>query len=297
MTGVLMKKTMIIRNIYPFIFLLLLISACAKQDFQFSEDVLKVAEGLNFPEGPVFVGNDLLFSNCYGMWIGRWSEDGRLDTFADLSDKDFKPNGLFWTPPEYVWVCEFNQGHILKLDGSGTILRILDHDGKRFSRPNDMTFHNGLIYFTDPKSYSKTVWDGCIYMLNPETEEIHLLTGGLAFPNGIAIGPGGKKLYVCESALNRITVLPLENPEEREVLIKLPGGDPDGIEFYDEKTLLVAHFGGGKMYSIDIETKTVTDSLELPGKRVTNCVVSPDKKYLYITETETNALYRLPLNP
>jgi sugar lactone lactonase YvrE len=295
--GVLMEKMMIIHKIYLLFFLPLLITACSKQDFQFSEDVVKVAEGLNFPEGPVFAGDDLLFSNCYGMWIGRWSKDGRLDTFADLSDKNFKPNGLCWTPPGYLWVCEFNQGRILKLDASGTILKVLDYNGERFSRPNDMTLHNGLIYFTDPKSYSKTVWDGRIYFLNPETEEIQLLTGGLAFPNGIAVGPGGKKLYVCESALNRITVLPLDNPEEREVLIELPDGDPDGIEFYDENTLLVAHFGGGKIYCIDIETKTVTDSLKLPGKQVTNCVISPDKKYLYITEAVTNALYRLTLTP
>ncbi|MGC9512931.1 MAG: SMP-30/gluconolactonase/LRE family protein [Fidelibacterota bacterium] len=288
---------MIIRKIYLLFFLLLLITACSEEDFQFSENLEKVADGLNFPEGPVFAGDDLLFSNCYGMWIGRWSIDGRLDTFADLSGNDFKPNGLCWVPSGDVWVCEFNQGRILKLDTSGTILRVLDYNGERFSRPNDMTLHNGLIYFTDPKSYSKTVWDGRIYVLNPETEEIQLLTGGLAFPNGIAIGPQGKKLYVCESALNRITILPMDNPEEREVLIELPGGDPDGMEFYDEKTLLVAHFGGGKMYSIDIDTKTVTDSLELPGKRVTNCTISPDKKFLYITETVTNALYRLPLNP
>ncbi|MCD6234193.1 MAG: SMP-30/gluconolactonase/LRE family protein [Candidatus Marinimicrobia bacterium] len=286
-----------IRKFYPVLFLLLLLSACSKQDFQFSEDLVKITEGLDFPEGPVFAGDDLLFSNCYGMWIGRWTAEGRLDTFADLSGKDFKPNGLCWTSPGYLWVCEFNQGRILKFDASGKVLKVLNNDGESFSRPNDMTLYNGLIYFTDPKSYSKTVWDGCIYMLNPETEEIKLLTGGLAFPNGIAVGPEGENLYVCESALNRITVLSLKNPEEREVLVKLPGGDPDGIEFYDDKTLLVAHFGNGKMYSIDIVTKTVTDSLELPGKRVTNCVISPDKKSLYITETVTNALYKLSIKP
>lgn len=273
-----------------------LVGACTSQDLQFEGSVEKVTDGLDFPEGPVFAGYDLLFSNCYGMWIGRFSEEGRLDTFADLSGMDFKPNGLYWSEKNFLWACEYNMGRILKLNASGEVVSILDNHGERFSRPNDMTYYNGLIYFTDPKSYSGEILDGCIYTLDPETEEIRLLTGGLAFPNGIAVDSEGENLYVCESALNRISVLSLKNPEARHVLINLPGGDPDGIEFYDDNTLLAAHFGGGKVYSINVSEKAVTDSIELPGKRVTNCVISHDKQTLYISEATTNAIYKIKIN-
>lgn len=275
--------------------LMIVLWACGRNELSFKGTAEKVADGLNFPEGPVFAGNDLLFSNCYGMWIGRLTAEGRLDTFADLSGMDFKPNGLYWSDEEILWACEYNQGRILKFNASGEIVSILDNNGERFSRPNDITFYNGLIYFTDPKSYAQDVFDGRIYTLNPETEELRLFADRLAFPNGIAVSPDGRNVLVCESALNRIISLSIADPEKREVLVTLPGGDPDGIEFYDDKTLAAAHFGGGKIYIVNVHEKTLTDSLEFPGKRVTNCVFSPGRQYLYITEAETNSIYKIAL--
>jgi gluconolactonase len=287
-------KTMI-RKISLLVIAICMVSACGESKFIFTGSVEKVIDGLDFPEGPVYAGNDLLFSNCYGMWIGRLTEDGRLDTFSNLSGNELKPNGLYWSADEYLWACEYHKGRILKLNNKGELVKIFDNNGERFSRPNDITFYQGVIYFTDPKSYSKEIKDGRIYTLNPVTEEIRLFADGLAFPNGIAISPDGEKVLVCESAMNRIIVLSMQDPNEREVLINLPGGDPDGIEFFDNQTLFVAHFGSGKLYAVDYHEKVVTDSLELPGKRVTNCVISPNGKYLFITEAESNSLYQTSL--
>jgi len=220
-------KTMI-RKISLLVIAICMVSACGESKFIFTGSVEKVIDGLDFPEGPVYAGNDLLFSNCYGMWIGRLTEDGRLDTFSNLSGNELKPNGLYWSADEYLWACEYHKGRILKLNNKGELVKIFDNNGERFSRPNDITFYQGVIYFTDPKSYSKEIKDGRIYTLNPVTEEIRLFADGLAFPNGIAISPDGEKVLVCESAMNRIIVLSMQDPNEREVLINLPGGDPDG---------------------------------------------------------------------
>ncbi|MDD5581920.1 MAG: SMP-30/gluconolactonase/LRE family protein [Candidatus Marinimicrobia bacterium] len=276
--------------------ILFLFSACQQNEKIFEGDPEFVVGNLAFPEGPVFMGNDLYFSNSYGGWIGRFTEKGTLDTFVDLSPYNFKPNGLYASKNQELWVCEYQQGLILTVNNQGEVTAILDYQGTQFSRPNDITYHKGLIYFTDPKTYATNVRDGCIYILDPETKKIRLFATDLAFPNGIAGDPKGEKIYVCESALNRISTLSIKNPEERSVFINLPGGDPDGIEFLDDQTLFVAHFGGGKIYAINVSQKTLIDSVEFPGKRVSNCAVSPDKKYLYVTETETHAIYRVPLH-
>lgn len=283
-------------NKYTILLLVILFFSCGGTDTQFIPPLMVETEGLSFPEGPVFAGDELLFSNCYGMWIGRLYENGRLDTFADLSALDLKPNGLYWSDKHELWVCEYNQGRILKLNNRGEILKILDNNGQRFSRPNDITFYQGLIYFTDPKSYSKDVRDGKIYILDPVKEEIRLFAANLAFPNGLAVSPDGKKLIVCESADNRVVSLSMDNPEIREVIVTLPGADPDGIEFNSQGILFIAHFGGGKVYTADIEKKTLLDSLDLPGKRVTNLVFNHDESKLYITEAELNKIYSIRLN-
>jgi len=282
-------------NKYFGLILVILFFSCCRPVVQFIPPLTLEAEGLDFPEGPVFAGNELLFSNCYGMWIGRLYEDGRLDTFADLSALEFKPNGLYWTENNELWACEYNQGRILKLNGRGEVLKVLDNQGEKFSRPNDMTFHKGLIYFTDPKSYSKETADGKIYLFDPDLEKIQLFADNLAFPNGISVSPDGKKVIVCESARNRVISLSMSDPEEREVIVRLPGGDPDGIEFNSKGILFIAHFGGGKVYTADIKNKTLLDSLEIPGKRVTNLVFNHDESKLYITEAEHNKIYSIRL--
>lgn len=282
-------------NNFTVVLLFILLSSCRSPDVQFIPPLILEAEGLSFPEGPVFAGDKLLFSNCYGMWIGRLYENGRLDTFANLSAMDFKPNGLYWSENDELWACEYNKGRILKLNNRGEVIKIFDNHGERFSRPNDMTFHKGLIYFTDPKSYSKDVLDGKIYILDPAKEEIKLFADNLAFPNGLSVSPDGQELIVCESAKNRVISLSMTDPDDREIIVNLPGGDPDGIEFNSKGILFVAHFGGGKVYTADIEKKALLDSLELPGKRVTNIVFNHDESKLFITEAEQNKIYSIGL--
>ncbi len=269
--------------------------SCKGPTTRFIPPLILEADGLSFPEGPVFAGKELLFSNCYGMWIGRLYENGRLDTFADLSSMNFKPNGLYWSDNHELWACEYNQGRIIRFNDRGEVIQVLDNNGQRFSRPNDITFHKGLIYFTDPKSYSKEVRDGKIYVLDPMTNEINLFADNLAFPNGLSVTPDGTRLIVCESAENRVVALSLQNPDIREIIVTLPGGDPDGIEFDSKGILYIAHFGGGKVYTADIEKKTLLDSLELPGIRVTNLVFNHDESELFITEAEQNKIFSIRL--
>ena len=52
------------------------------QSIDAKEKWIKVADGLDFPEGPAYDGKSSIFlSNCYGGWIAKYS-GGVIDTFV-----------------------------------------------------------------------------------------------------------------------------------------------------------------------------------------------------------------------
>jgi len=81
----------------------------------------------------------------------------------------------------------------------------------------------------------------------------HLVAEGLAFPNGIALRPGGRTLLVGESNRNRILAYDLVSPGKagrRRVFADLPtkegeqiANEPDGICLDRAGNLYVAHYG------------------------------------------------------
>lgn len=262
-----------------------------------------VFDGLDFPEGPAWDNSGNLFlSNCYGSWIARYNGNN-VDTF--LFKNHNKPsinqtNGLV-VVDNYIYACDYGHGAILKISMQGEIEFIVDgYNGERFNRPNDIVgYGKNDILFTDPKSYGKDNLDGRVFKLNLETSGLKLIADNLAFPNGINISPVDNKIYVCESAKERIIRFDMNEEGmlvNKEVFIELPGGDPDGIEFDDKGNLYAAHFGGSAVYIISPDGNIVK-KLVTPGKKPTNLEFGDsDKKTLYLTEVETNAVYKMKMN-
>ena len=115
----------------------------------------KVAENLNFPEGPAWDGKSTLYvSNCNGDWITK-VENENFSVFLKASNSPFtfeKTNGLTVYKDGSIFACDFGRGAILKINPEGkTEIYALGYNGNRFSRPNDLAFDkNGNLYFTDP---------------------------------------------------------------------------------------------------------------------------------------------------
>ena len=264
----------------------------------------KVADGLNFPEGPAYDGKSSIYlSNCYGGWIAKYT-DGVTDTFVSKSNDSLlleKTNGSTFGSDGFLYVCEYGKGKILKINKDAKIeVYAAGYKNEKFNRPNDLTFDmNGNLFFTDPKSYDKNILDGRIFLVDTKTKEVILLEDSLAFPNGINISPLDHKLYVCESVFNRILRYDITNNNRlsnKEVFAVVPGGDPDGIEFDINGNLYVAHFGGKAVYIFSPEGKLL-QKIETPGSKPTNLEFGDsDYKTLYLTEVETNALYTIRTN-
>ncbi|MBC7187557.1 MAG: SMP-30/gluconolactonase/LRE family protein [Calditrichaeota bacterium] len=256
----------------------------------------RVGSGFDFPEGPVWDGKGSLYvANCYGGWIARIAE-GRVDTFALLPPPG-RPNGLAMGPGRRLYACDFGRRLLLAIRSSGemAVLSAGPHEAP-LNRPNDLAVDSsGRVYVTDPKTYGVEAVDGRIICVDVARDTSWVAASGLAFPNGIAFSPLDGKLYVSESARQRVVRFAVAGDgtlSDREVFAELPGGDPDGLAFDVQGNLYVAHFGGGAVIVISPRGR-LSARVATPGRKPSNLAFGGEgMRYLFLTETETNGVYR-----
>jgi gluconolactonase len=284
-----------------FLIFIFITTSCRPTDIHFTNWEL-VVDNQNFPEGITYDHKGNLYSsNCYGGWITKITNNS-IDTFLTASDSTFgKTNGLFALKDGSVIATDFENGSILKFSSTGNVdIIVTGYDGAPFNRPNDLILdNNGNFYFTDPNSYGKDKLDGRVFYYNFSDSTIKLVQSDLAFPNGIGISPIDGRLYVGESAQTRILSFKIAEDgilEDKKVFVDLPGGDPDGFNFDIEGNLYVAHFGSGHLYTISPKGEIIS-KIKTPGKKPTNVeFAGKDRKTLYLTEAETNSIYKIGVN-
>ena len=287
------------RKITTALLIILAFQICLPQN-ESKNEFTKIADGLHFPEGPAWDGKEYLYvSSCHGGYITRISTNEIIRLIDSTSNSNIKQtNGLTIYKDGNIFACDYGLGAILKISPEGKSEIFIDvYEGKKFNRPNDLAFDDkGNLYFTDPKSYGKDKMDGRIFKANINSKEVTLLADSLAFPNGIAFSPDGKKLFVCESAQNRILTFKVNasgSLSDKIVFAELPGGDPDGLAFDIEGNLYVAHFGGGATYVLSPDGK-MREMIAAPGKKPSNVEFGgEDMNTLFITEDETNSVYSM----
>lgn len=283
-----------------FIFLLMIIfNISCNQNLVSDAGWELVGSGFNFPEGPAWDMKETLYvSNCYGDWMAK-VQHGRIDTFVTASDTTFqKTNGLYVGKQGDLFACDFGQGSIVQISPTGKFSTLMSgYKGELFNRPNDLVLdQDGNIFFTDPKSYGVDKEDGRVFYYDVASGNLTLAADSLAFPNGIGISPVDGHLYVCESAKNRIIRFERSEPgilKNKHEFIRLPGGDPDGIDFDMKGNMYVAHFGTGTVFIISPKGE-ILKTIKTPGMKPTNLEFGgTGLKTLYLTEVETNSLYKI----
>lgn len=169
-------------------------------------------------EGPVWVADQkaVLFSDIPRNMIWKWS-NGKLEEFLKPSGytgkakfEGYEPgcNGLALDKKGNLILCQHGDRRVAQLEKDGSFKTLADkYDGKRFNSPNDLTIKsNGDIYFTDPPyGLPKQMDDPAkeldfqgVYRLDTHGK-VTLLTKEMTRPNGIALSPDEKHLYVANS--------------------------------------------------------------------------------------------------
>jgi gluconolactonase len=179
-----------------------------------------LAGGFKWTEGAVWdkKNNSLLFSDIPNNRVVRWSAKDGIKDFLKPSGytgkaefKGIEPgsNGLAFDKDGTLILCQHGDRRVARLakDGKSFETIVDKYMGKRFNSPNDLVFaKNGDMYFTDPpyglpgqmKDPAKELDFQGVYKLSAKGE-LTLLTKEMSRPNGIALSPDEKTLYVANS--------------------------------------------------------------------------------------------------
>lgn len=174
----------------------------------------KLAEGFQWSEGPVWKDGALYFSDVPQNKLYRWQPgDKAAKVFLEPSGgmeakSDYVvpgSNGLTLDAKGNLIICQQGPRRVARLEKDGRQTSLTNgYEGKRFSSPNDVIYaRNGDFYFTDPPygleglndSPLKEMKVNGVYRVKPSGETT-LVVKDLTFPNGLALSPDEKILYV-----------------------------------------------------------------------------------------------------
>jgi gluconolactonase len=182
-----------------------------------------IAGGYKWTEGPVYVSDSdyLLFSDVPANRVYKWKQGNGASIYLEPSGytgtipkvKEPGSNGLVIDKKGRLVLCQQGNRQIGRMKSSlndpkpvfETI--VSSYQGKKFNSPNDAVYaDNGNLYFTDPpyglekgiKDSSKELSFQGIFLVKPGGKA-QLVTDKVSYPNGIALSPDNKILYISNS--------------------------------------------------------------------------------------------------
>ena len=181
----------------------------------------KLAEGFDWSEGPVWDRKRRLppllrrAENTVFQWKEgerrRASSSSRAATpAATPAGGEPGSNGLVIDPEGRLVLCQHGDRRVARLDDDGKSFTTLadNYEGKRFNSPNDAVYHVRTATSTSPtrptacSARTTTRPRSCPSTASTASSkdgELTLLTKEMTYPNGIALSPDEKTLYVANS--------------------------------------------------------------------------------------------------
>jgi gluconolactonase len=282
----------------------------------------------DWSEGPVWVskGSYLLFSDVPKNVIHKWKEgDGVSDYmkpsgYTGASPRGGEPgsNGLTLDNQGRLVLCEHGDRRVTRVEANGKKTVLADSfEGKRLNSPNDCVFDSrGNLYFTDPpyglegnvNDPKKELPFQGVYRVSTDGR-ISLLTKEMTRPNGIALSPDEKTLYVANSDPQRPVWMAFDldanagtvsRPrvffDAKALVDRKLKGLPDGLKVDRMGNLWATGPGGVLVIAPDGKHLGTLNT----GQATANCGWGDDGSTLYITadmylcRIHTRARGRLP---
>lgn len=253
-----------------------------------------------FFEGPCVDrnGNLLLTDVAFGR-VFRVDVEGR---FTLLGEYDGEPNGMAIHADGTLYIADHRNGLVTMDPESGEVTPLLERVRREgFKGLNDLIFDShGNLYFTDQGQTGMQDPSGRVYRLD-KSGAVTLLIDTIPSPNGLALSPDEKTLYVAVTRANQVWRLPLHSDgttTKVNIFLHLSGGHtgPDGLAVDRTGNLIVCHCGLGVVWVFSPLGEPLYRVNSAAGLDVSNAAFGgADGRTLYITEAETSSLLQVEL--
>ena len=273
----------------------------------------QLAEGFRWSEGPIAEpgSGDILFSDVPENKVYRWNEQQGLTVYLQPSgytglypqnNRQQGANGLIFNQKNQLVLAQHGDRRLALLQGVSDgqpqyQTLVTQFNGKLLNSPNDLVQHsNGSYLFTDPPyglkdaddSKQKQLAFNGVYWL--KGSDVTLVTDQLTRPNGLALSPDEKWLYVANSDPQAAQwwKYPLTadgSVGEGQLLfdatawVSSKPGLPDGLKVLPSGHLLATGPGGVLVFNAKGEHLGTIQT----GVAAANVALSSDNSWLYIT--------------
>ena len=272
-----------------------------------------IAEGFDWTEGPLWIdGLGLIFSDIPPNRIYLWTEGKGHSLYLEPSGYtgieprggEIGSNGLILDLLGNLVLCQHGDRRMATMmaDVRTPVARfetIVDrYEGKKFNSPNDACYSSkGDLFFTDPPyGLEHNVDDPTIeldfqgvYKFSVQRSLV-LLTDELSRPNGIALSPDERKLYVANSDPQKAIWMEYELDANGIITqgrlfydatesVGMEPGLPDGLKVDKAGNIFASGPGGIWIFN---DSGVVLGKIKT-GQATSNCAIGNGGTMLYIT--------------
>lgn len=203
-------------------------------------------EGLDHPEGVVY---DHLTQTLYAG--GEQGQIYRIDLDQPIAVEVARTPGfalgMAVDGKSRIVVCDSADGSVWVLEGDRLRL-VVDRVGDRkLSLPNYPAFAaDGTLYISDSGAWKTDT--GMVFAIRPDGSTEILDESLRRFPNGCAVTPDGRELWVLQSEGEDLHRIDLEKGGKPEMIARLPGTVPDGIAFTEDGGAVLSCYRPDRIY-------------------------------------------------
>jgi gluconolactonase len=250
----------------------------------------------SFLEGPVF-------DEAGNLYVGDipWGRILRIDTAGNWSvvaEYDGEPNGMKFMDARTLLITDYKNG-LMRLDVTTGALtpHLQRRNSERFKGVNDLVFDAaGNLYFTDQGQTGLHDPTGRLYRLRPDGQ-LDQLVANVPSPNGVALSPDGKVLYLAVTRGNCVWRVPLladgSVAKVSQFFTSYGPSGPDGLAVDAQGRLLVANPGLGYVWVLNARAEPVQVLRGPAGASTTNLAFGgADRTTLYVTDSTHGQVLR-----